>query len=189
MKEKTLSRVATWFAVFAVCMVLSAFVKPAQATTIDFNAVVVLTPPSYTESGMTFTSLGGHVHFNTIPGALFNHELGGSTPYEITFGGAAFNLISMDVVGLGTIAFGPSDWTSSTGGFVTVPASVGPFFFPAVGFTNVTSVLWDQITGGNMAIDNLVFTPVTAVPEPSTLLLLGFGLAGLVGVRRKRKRA
>jgi hypothetical protein len=39
--------------------------------------------------------------------------------------------------------------------------------------------------GGSGAIDNLVIMPAVAVPEPSTALLLGLGLA-FIGARRHR---
>lgn len=43
---------------------------------------------------------------------------------------------------------------------------------------------------GNVAIDDIAFDtkPPSAVPEPSTLLLLGTGLASIVGMRRKRSK-
>jgi hypothetical protein len=47
---------------------------------------------------------------------------------------------------------------------------------------NVT-LQFDLAAGGYAAFDNL---EITAVPEPSTLLLLGAGLAGLYAVRRGR---
>jgi hypothetical protein len=44
-------------------------------------------------------------------------------------------------------------------------------------------------SGTQVSIDNLTLTPTITTPEPSTLAILGAGLAGLSVVRRRRREA
>jgi hypothetical protein len=58
----------------------------------------------------------------------------------------------------------------------------GPYVFA----TPVTTLRFSNSWFGEIEVDNLDVTPV---PEPTTMLLLGFGLLGLIGygIHRKRK--
>jgi hypothetical protein len=119
---------------------------------------------------MTFTSIfnspifpgfAGHLHLGDNNGDgspdLLNHGGGCcSSPYRISFGGAPFDLVSIDVVpGFNT----PTTFTANTGAAVVVPGIAGAFVFPE-GFTGVTEVIWDAETPnlfGFQTIDDLVF--------------------------------
>ncbi len=123
------------------------------AVTITFDAGSG-SPPSYTESGLTVVSGQDHLHLgdNSLDGSpdLYNHSGCCSTPYEFTFGGAPFGVVSLDIVNLPS---GTHTFTSSSGA-VEIVAGPGVHVFSASGWTGITSFRWDAT--GNMMIDDLV---------------------------------
>lgn len=142
-------------------------------------------PASYTEAGITFTSLypGGHVHLTGSE--IFNHDGGCCTnPIQITAGGT-FTLSSLDV----TFFSGSGSFVGSNAAVYTVTGT-GSINFGSL-FAGVSSVMWnsnDTSSFGQMNIDNVT---VNAIPEPETyaMLLAGLGLMGFAARRRKQKLA
>ena len=56
-------------------------------------------------------------------------------------------------------------------------------------YVNITGIVFDEVrftsTGFAFEVDNIAANPV---PEPATMLLFGAGLAGLAGIRSRRKK-
>ena len=186
-------------------MVSGVVATPAHAVLIDFSSGSTFgpggygNPTGYTEDNMTVQSVYGadeHIHLITGgPSGTFieNHSGCCSSPYVITFD-VLVNIISLDWNLGGTNSFltNAVDAVSHTlpdfGGWNTfVPASSS---MPPEDFLGITEIIWTQ-SDGRLQIDNLVYEVVgpAPIPEPSTMLLLGTGLAGIVAWRARKQHA
>jgi hypothetical protein len=156
---------------------LIAFSAPAMADTMTFSGYS--TPPSYSNNGMTVTSLVEHIHL--YGGQLYNHSNCCSTPYRFEIGGGAFNLNNI-VVTNNFGGFGDT-FVSSNGGTVTL-SSLGTLNFSGPDWTGITYFDWNS-NAGDTYISSVTYNNT---PEPGSLFLLGTGLLGMGGaVRRKFK--
>jgi hypothetical protein len=171
----------------------STTVTPTGWTNIGHNDGVIAysyaRTPAY--SGLYFYDLGGFGD-PTGPAGHGIQQTVATTPgtaYTLTFG-----LTSEDFSGNSTLEVSIGGITTylnltSTGTFLGKPFTTQTINYVATGASTVISFIeFANPSGGNNdpLIDNVIFDVAsTSVPEPSTLLLLGSGVVGLIGFRRK----
>ena len=204
-----------WIRGGLTCLALLISAGHADAVVIDFESVPtgdclnIGTP--LTTQGFTFTTLSSNLY--TCDGTRSSLASNGTTtmgseafPAQITMsqaGGGAFALLSLDLGELRTSTPPGNrvrvDGVVFGGGSVSILYSLDgindgaggladfeTFILPA-GFGSLSEVTFNGLHSGGGAQARFLVDNIVATPEPSTLLLLSAGLAGL-GLRRRRAR-
>lgn len=188
---------------------------PASANVITFETATFMSqlPAPITEKGFSYKSQSGALTINNLghPGLhIQGFASGGGGIMEISrAGGGDFMFDSLDFAAFGfvdaptqtlaidgllngsivgsdqftlanTTIFAPSygNWTTELASLLA-GREIDTLRIHLNAGTNGSDVLFVE------AVDNVVLTPIAAVPEPATLALFGAGLLGFVAWRRR----
>lgn len=182
----------------------------ANALMVTFDSGIGGGASAYTESGMTVSSLlpGGQVFTGFDNNADGSKDLYGAfnnntAPYKFTLGGGMFTLDFLKIAGHLGNGLGNGTITSNLGGSITLQPW-GMLYLASLPIAQqqlwmgITEFTWTQNAGGLM-LDDIHFTltpiggpptaPMAANPEPSSIILLGSGLAGFMAWRKRKQQA
>jgi hypothetical protein len=148
-------------------------------------------PAIYNGVGTDVTAVSGSNWFSITNPPVNNSPIS----YTLTFA-APLDSLSFDTVNIASVITYPTWNATAYDGAVQVGATVGQsegFGIPAQLFSingpDITSITFSSFSTGQttdaVGIDNL--TLVTSTPEPSSLLLFGTGLLGLVVLAARKK--
>ncbi len=198
----------------AVTAILLAVQSPANATTITFDELTPQPVDGLTFNGVTFGfTVGGSpstdAFFNVtfadfgIPGEAATN-INDSALFGLSEGVLSLAFLAPVTTlsfGVAIADFGPfspgftvslfDDLNILVGEFPVdtdslVLFSEGLFSYSGSPIGSATVAFADV---GAFVLDNLTFSGATEVPEPATLAILGLGLLGIAGLRRRRRAA
>jgi hypothetical protein len=195
--------------VLSGCLLTVLVVVPARATIINFEsrpvgpslfADLVGSPQTFTIGGVTFTGGGILTATANLPADETNVYGTASfapgptlNPLTVTFP-ADINNFFLDVFNGQTSNqnYTVADNLGNSATFNLVPnltsgqTTVG---FPAAGNIITITSLGGTTAPWDFFIDNIHYNePLPTIPEPSSILLLGLGLLGLIGAKRRARK-
>lgn len=177
-------------------VVLALSMSAAQATTINLSGAPeggVFTNPTGSDNGPSlYTALGyefratgndGHFHENFMgPGLFYMHtNFFNTTSNSWVFSATSNSLFDVSSF---TLQSGNLNWVTNLG--TSGSTSVGINNVNLFGINSLTFTL--QTGGGSGDMDTFVVN-ASAVPEPTTVALLGLGLLGVAASRRKSAKS